>query len=219
MTSAAPAPGPAQAESSPVTATSTAPVEFFFDPICPWAWMTSRWLAEVQQVRDLDVTWRVMSLALLPANAEPDPEHADGIRRSKEYCPLVALVAERFDSAAVKALYDELGRRIHLDARTDVEAVARESLSAAGLDAALFDERHEGDAALAANQEEVARRVGTDVGTPVLTINEHSFFGPVVSPAPTGDAALRLYDGLALATSVDGFFELKRSRDVGPILR
>ncbi|MCD7101050.1 mycothiol-dependent nitroreductase Rv2466c family protein [Pseudoclavibacter sp. 13-3] len=204
---------------SSATAQADAPVEFFFDPICPWAWMTSRWLTEVQRLRDLEVTWRVMSLALLPANATPAPEHADGIRRSKEYCPLVALVGERAGSAAVKALYDEMGRRIHLDARTDVEAVARESLAATGLDAALFDERHAGDAPLAANQRDVAERVGTDVGTPVLTVNGHSFFGPVVSPAPTGDAALRLYDGLSLTTSVDGFFELKRSRDVGPILR
>ncbi|WP_084627007.1 RNase H family protein [Pseudoclavibacter soli] len=204
------------AEAAP--ASPAAEVECFFDPSCPWAWMTSRWLTEVAEVRGLAVTWRVMSLALLPQNQQPDERHARFFERSQQYCLLVARVQAEVGLDAVKALYDELGRRIHHDRRRDVEAVARESLAAAGLDQALF----EADLTrylpvLAESTTLGTSRVGDDVGTPILTIAGHSFFGPVVSPAPTGDAALRLFDGLALTASVPGFFELKRTRDVGPI--
>lgn len=193
-------------------------VEFFFDPSCPWAWMTSRWMTEVAAVRRLQVTWRVMSLALLPQNQHPDERHARLFERSQQYCLLVARVQQEVGPDAVKPLYDELGRRIHLERRKDVDAVARESLAAAGLDRALFEpDLTRYLPVLAESTELGTSRVGDDVGTPIVTIAGHSFFGPVVSPAPTGDAALRLFDGLALAASVPGFFELKRTRDVGPI--
>lgn len=207
-----------------VTETQSKPaasaVDFFFDPSCPWAWLASRWLTEVAPQRALDVRWRVMSLALLPQNQDPEPRYARFYERSQWYCLLVARVQTEVGLDAVKPLYDALGERIHHQGRgREVDEVAAESLAEAGLDPALFDREQLGRwaDALQASTTLGTQRVGDDVGTPIVTIGDHSFFGPVISPAPTGEAALRLWDGLALASSVPGFFELKCTRDVGPI--
>ena len=201
-------------------APQASPVDFFFDPSCPWAWMTSRWADEVAPARDLDIRWHIMSLALLPANRDAEPRYARFLQRALRYAQLVQIVTERVGQTAVKPLYDALGTRIHTRGRKDADAIIAESLAEIGADPSLAapNELEAATAPLQAATDEVVARVGDDVGTPVLTVNGHSFFGPVVSPAPTGDGALRLWDGLVLATSVPGFFELKRTRDVGPII-
>jgi len=204
---------------APAPAARTA-VDFWFDPSCPWAWMTSRWTDEVARHREIDVTWHVMSLAILnEGNDDLDDAHRAAMPRMLRYVRLVAAVAERAGAEHVKPLYDALGTRIHLQQMTDADAVVAGALAEVGLDADLA--RHadtdEHDGPLRASHDDGLRRVGQDVGTPILAVDGVAFFGPVVSPAPKGDEAVRLWDGVVAAAAYPGFFELKRSRTVGPI--
>ena len=195
-------------------------VDFWFDPSCPWAWMTSRWLDEVATLRDLDVTWHVMSLAVLNENATDLPEHyRDFLPRALRYTRLVAAVTALHGQTAVKPLYDALGARIHPGDRTDVDAIIAESLDETGLPASLaaFADTEEYDPQMRASHFDGIERVGQDVGTPVIAVGGYAFFGPVISPAPKGEQAAALWDGVVAVASYDGFFEIKRSRTRGPI--
>lgn len=205
--------------SVPAAATDTVPVEFWFDPSCPWAWMTSRWVDEVSRHRDIVVTWNVMSLAVLNEDNDVDDAHRAFLPRALKYTRLVAAAKEIHGQEAVKALYDALGTRIHLHADTDPDSVIPTALTAAGLpaDLARFADTDEYDAQMRASHFEGIGRVGQDVGTPVIAVNGVAFFGPVISPAPMGEQALALWDGVVAAASYDGFFELKRSRTRGPV--
>lgn len=200
-----------------------AKVEFWFDPACPWAWMTSRWMDEVVRRRpETEVAWKVMSLWVLNSAQQGDEEylasHGAAHQGTYEADRLIAGVAAEHGSDAVKRLYDELGGRIHHGARTDYEAVIAESAEAAGIPPAMLERAAQGefDELLQASHDEGLARVGQDVGTPIIAVNEVAFFGPVISPAPTGEQALRLFDGIVMAAEYDGFFELKRSRTRGP---
>lgn len=195
------------------------PVEFWFDPSCPWAWMTSRWVDEVARLRDLDVTWNIMSLAVLNEDNDVDDEHRAFFPRALRYTRLVAAVKELHGQEAVKPLYDALGTRIHPGGETDADVVMAGALEAVGLPAELarFADTDEYDAPMRASHFEGIGRVGQDVGTPVIAVNGVAFFGPVISPAPKGDQAVALWDGVVAVASYDGFFEIKRSRTVGPI--
>jgi 2-hydroxychromene-2-carboxylate isomerase len=194
-------------------------VDFWFDPSCPWAWITSRWVDEVAALRDLDVTWHIMSLAVLNENSDVSEAHRAFFPRALRYTRLVAAVAELHGQAAVKPLYDALGARIHPGRRTDVEAVIAEALAEAGLPAGLarFADSDEYDVPLRASHFDGIDRVGQDVGTPVISVGGHAFFGPVISPAPKGEQAAALWDGVVALANFDGFFELKRSRTRDPI--
>jgi 2-hydroxychromene-2-carboxylate isomerase len=191
-------------------------VRMWFDPTCPWAWMTSRWLGEVAEVRGIDVDWRVMSLAVLNEGRDLPEAYAARMPRSMRLTRLVVAARAEGGDAVVKPLYDALGTRIHPGARKDDDAIVAEALAEAGLPASLAEETDAHDAALRASHQEAIDLVGDDVGTPVVAVDDIAFFGPVVSPAPTGEEALRLFDGVVAAASVDGFFELKRSRTRGP---
>lgn len=191
-------------------------VRMWFDPTCPWAWMTSRWLGEVADARGLDVEWRVMSLAVLNEGRDLPEEYLAKMPRSMRLTRLVTAARETAGEQVVKPLYDALGTRIHPGGRTDLDAIVVESLAEVRLPASLADETDAHDDALRASHAEAIDLVGDDVGTPVIAVDDVAFFGPVVSPAPTGDEALRLFDGIVAAASVDGFFELKRSRTRGP---
>ena len=193
--------------------------EFWFDPICPWAWMTSRWMTEVMRVRDVDVQWNVMSLAVL--NEGRDVEA--GYRRSMDdaWGPVRVVTAARSVSGrdTVKPLYDAIGMRLHPGGRGgERRAVVSEALAELGLAAGLMDvwESDEYDQELRASHQRAMDLVGDDVGTPVVSIEGSAFFGPVMTPAPKGEAAGRLWDGFVLVTGVPGFYELKRSRTAGP---
>lgn len=201
-----------------ITSTPTA-VDFWFDPSCPWAWMTSRWLGEAATLRNLEVDWHVMSLAVLNENNEVTEEYAAFLPRALRYTRLIAAVAERSGRESVKPLYDALGARIHPGARTDTDAIIAESLAEVGLPASLaaFADTDEHDAQMRASHFDAIERVGQDVGTPVIAVGGYAFFGPVISPAPTGEQAARLWDGVVALASYDGFFEIKRSRTRGPI--
>jgi len=207
MTDTAPAPAPRTA------------VDFWFDPSCPWAWMTSRWVHEVAGHRDLDVTWHVMSLAVLnEGNDDLDEEHRAAMPRLLRYVRLVTAVAETVGREHVSPLYDALGTRIHHEGRTDADAVMAEALAEVGLDADLVSAADSDvhDAALRASHAEGIALVGQDVGTPIVAVDGVAFFGPVVSPAPKGEQAVALWDGVVAVAAYPGFFELKRTRTVGP---
>jgi 2-hydroxychromene-2-carboxylate isomerase len=193
-------------------------VDMWFDPICPFAWITSRWLLEAAAVRDLEVTWNIMSLAQLNKDREMDEAHKAAFTRSWDAVRLVAAVKEKHGNDAVIALYNAMGTRIHLKKEKVSDELLTAALVEAGLPADLLatakDESW--NEPMIASHDRAISLVGNDVGTPVLAIGDAAFFGPVISPAPKGEQAGRLWDGLALCLEVPGFYELKRARKGGP---
>ena len=196
------------------------PVDFWFDPLCPWAWITSRWMLEVQQVRPVQVRWHVMSLAVLnEGKTDMSERYVELMKQAWGPVRVVIAAEQRFGPEVVGPLYTALGTRFHQEKlprdRTTVEA----ALAEAGLPTDLADamESTEYDEALRASHAEGIERVGYEVGTPILSMNGTSIFGPVVTPIPRGEAAAKLWDGVNLVTQTDGFFELKRSRTRDPI--
>lgn len=202
-----------------VTAPAKAPVEMWFDPICPWAWMTSRWLMEVEHVRDLEVTWSVMSLSVLNEGRDLPASYREKMELSWGPVRVIIAAALEHGPKVIKPLYDAMGTRIHLGGEEDFAKVIAPSLQEVGLPADLirFADSTDVDVELRASHQRAMDLVGDDVGTPVICVGGISFFGPVVSPAPTGDDAGRLWDGCLLVAGIAGFFEIKRTRTVGPI--
>jgi protein-disulfide isomerase-like protein with CxxC motif len=195
-------------------------VDFWFDPLCPWAWITSRWMLEVQQVRPVRVRWHVMSLAVLNGDKEGLPERYREAMRTAWGPVRVCIAAEqKFGSEILGPLYTALGTRFHPEKAQKDRPTIEAALAEAGLPAELADamESTEYDDALRASHCNGMDRVGYEVGTPVISVNGFSCFGPVVTPIPRGEAAARLWDGFLLVTGTDGFFELKRSRTRDPI--
>lgn len=181
--------------------------------------MTSRWVDEVSRHRDLDVTWHIMSLAVLNEDKEVSDSYRSFFPRALRYTRLVTAVSELKGQEHVKPLYDALGTRIHPGGQKDPDAVIPAALAELGLDASLarYADSDEFDGQMRRSHFDGIDRVGQDVGTPVIAVNGVAFFGPVISPAPKGEDALTLWDGVVMAASYEGFFELKRSRTVGPI--
>lgn len=211
-------------ENQPEPAAPT--VEMFFDPMCPWAWMTSRWLMEVEKVRDVRVTWRVMSLAVLNEGRDLPDDYQAFLEQAWAPVRLVIAAQQAHGDDVVKPLYDAIGTRFHPGGAEprDAESVRRvlvESLAECGLEPELVDAAtnvpgDDVDVALRTAHKRATDLVGTDVGTPVVAFGGTAFFGPVVTPAPKGADAGRLWDGCLLVAGTPGFYELKRSRDVGP---
>jgi protein-disulfide isomerase-like protein with CxxC motif len=196
------------------------PVDFWFDPLCPWAWITSRWMLEVQQVRPVQVRWHVMSLAVLNEGKTDLPERYAELMKQAWGPVRVAIAAEqRFGPDVLGPLYTALGTRFHHEKLPRDRATVEAALTEAGLPTDLADamESTEYDEALRASHTEGIERVGYEVGTPIISMNGTSIFGPVVTPIPRGEAAAKLWDGVNLVTQTDGFFELKRSRTRDPI--
>lgn len=188
-------------------------VDFWFDPVCPYTWLTSRWIREVERVRDVHVRWRVMSLSVLNEHLDVDPEDPEGqwgdyMRGPGRVC---AAVAARHGSEALGGYLDALGVRLHERGEWDG---AERALADAGLptELAAVAWTEEYDEAVRASHEEGIALAGPDVGTPVLSVHGvGAVFGPVVSPAPKGEAAGRLWDGVVLMAGVQSFCELKRA--------
>jgi 2-hydroxychromene-2-carboxylate isomerase len=191
----------------------------WFDPICPWAWMTSRWLMEVEQVRNVEVTWSVMSLSVLNDGRDVPEAYRDLMRRSWAPVRVIVAAAREHGPTVIKPMYDAMGTRIHLGGDKEYPRVIAAALQQVGLPADLlrFADSTELDAELRASHQRAIDLVGDDVGTPVIRVEDVALFGPVVSPAPTGDDAGRLWDGFLLVAATPGFFELKRTRTAGPI--
>jgi predicted DsbA family dithiol-disulfide isomerase len=201
------------------TDTERTVADFWFDPLCPWAWLTSRWMLEVEKVRPVRTQWHVMSLAVLNENRDDLPEQYKDLMK-RAYGPVrVCIAAEQAHGADVLLpLYTAFGQRIHLEQRKD-DAIIAEAVAEVGLPAALAQ------AATSTDFDEELRKshhagmdpVGYDVGTPVIHFNGVAFFGPVVTPTPKGEDAAKLWDGVNLVAGIPGFYELKRSRTQGPI--
>ncbi len=203
-----------------MTEQEPARVDFWFDPICPWAWITSRWMLEVQKVRPVTAAWHVMSLAVLNEGREDLPErYREGMRSA--WGPVRVLVAaeQAHGPEVLLPLSTALGTRFHQEkAPRDAETISA-ALAEAGLPASLAAamDSTEYDATVRASHTDGIERVGYEVGTPIISVGAMSVFGPVVSPIPGGEDAGRLWDGVLLIAGVDGFFELKRSRTRNPI--
>ena len=191
------------------------PVDFWFDPLCPWAWMSSRWLLEVEKVRPIAPSFHVMSLAYL--NADKDIPEAYRKKLEPAWGPVrVAIAAAQAEGDQVLLpLYTALGNRIHLEGRDIDRALIVEALEEVGLPRSLADaaESTAYDEDLKKSHHAGMDQVGMEVGTPVISTEGVAFFGPVVTPAPKGEAAGRLWDGVLLVAATPGFFELKRTRD------
>jgi hypothetical protein len=199
-------------------------VDLWVDPACPWAWITSRWLLEVEQQRDVSVQFHVMSLAVLNENKDVSDDYRKML--ASAWGPVRVLMAAQasYGPHAVRPLYSAMGTRIHpgksgLTAEMIVGALTEVGLSTALADAATSTEF---DEALRKSHAAGMDPVGNDVGTPVVHIprpgvDPIAFFGPVVTPIPRGEAAGRLWDGVLAVAGTDGFYELKRSRTRRPV--
>ncbi|MEA4945886.1 MAG: disulfide bond formation protein DsbA [Propionicimonas sp.] len=194
-------------------------LDLWFDPMCPWAWMTSRWALEVEKVRPVEVQFHVMSLSVLNEGRELSEKYR-AIMDAGWGGPRVALaVLQQHGQEALRAWYTAVGTRIHPGGQANDVTTYAAALADAGLptelaQAALTDAN---DEALRASHHEGMDPVGMDVGTPVIRVNGASLFGPVISPAPKGEEAGKLWDGFVNVLAYPGFFELKRTRTVDPI--
>ena len=196
-------------------------VDLWVDPLCPWAWITSRWLLEAARVRDLDVRFNVMSLAVLNEGRDLPTDYRDFLDHA--WGPVRVLIAaeQRHGNQIVEPLYSAMGEHHHVLSEKDQGAMIAKALARAGLEADLAGAAHdEGlDEALRASHHEGMDPVGDDVGTPVIHVGDVAFFGPVITPAPRGEVAGVLFDGVMAVAGTPGFYELKRSRTAGPDFR
>ena len=195
-------------------------VDFWFDPACPWAWMTSRWMLEVEEIRPVETNFHVMSLSVLNKGRDDLSDDYKEFLAGGWGPVRVCIAAEQAHGPEVlRDLYTALGTKHHVEGREFDQALYEEALAAAGLPLALAQaaESTEFDEAVSASHQVGIDLVGQEVGTPVISVNGVAIFGPVVTPAPKGEGAGKLWDGVLLVAGTDGFFELKRSRTSEPI--
>lgn len=194
-------------------------VDLWFDPLCPWAWMTSRWLLEVEQVRPVRAAFHVMSLSVLNEGREVDDFYRDLLAKGWGPVRICIAAEQRHGSQVLRDLYTALGTKHHVEGREFGPDLYREALAEAGLPESLAEAADDPvwDEPLRASHAEGISKVGEDVGTPVIAIGDVAFFGPVMSPAPRGEQAGVVFDGARALASYDGFFELKRTRTREPI--
>jgi protein-disulfide isomerase-like protein with CxxC motif len=195
-------------------------VDFWFDPLCPWAWIASRWILEVEKVRPVRPRWHVMSLSVLNEGKQDLPEqYKELIAQGWGPVRVCIAAAAKYGDEVLGPLYTALGTRHHNEKAPYDRATIEAALTDAGLPAGLAGamDSTEYDDAVRASHADGIERVGYEVGTPVISVKGTSVFGPVMSPIPRGEAAAKLWDGVLALAETDGFFELKRSRTRDPI--
>ena len=194
-------------------------VDLWVDPLCPWAWLTSRWLLEATRVRELEVAFHVMSLSVLNEGRDLPADYRAFL--DDGWGPVRVLVAaeQRHGATVLEPLYSAMGTRLHPGGEKDRAAVIAGALADVGLEAdlALAATTSAYDEVLRASHAAGMEPVGFDVGTPVIHVAGQAIFGPVVTPAPKGEAAGRLLDGVLAVMTTPGFYELKRGRTLGPV--
>jgi 2-hydroxychromene-2-carboxylate isomerase len=197
----------------------TQQVDLWVDPICPWAWITSRWLLETTTVRDVDVRFHTMSLAVLNDGREMPEEYLEMMKQAWGPVRVMIAIEQQYGSEQLQAFYSAFGQRYHVGGQRDsLVATAQAALADVGLDASLINAASNSDLDDDLRKSHFAGMdpVGFDVGTPVVHVGDVAFFGPVVTPAPKGEAAGTLFDGVVAVASIPGFYELKRTRSEGP---
>jgi hypothetical protein len=204
------------------------PVDFWFDPVCPWTWLTSRWMLEVRKARPVVISWHVMSLAILnEARIDELPEQIRDLM-GRAWAPVRVLMAAQSSSGSdvLEPLYTALGTRYHLQQAPKTQATIEDALREIGLPAGLADAGNTSayDDALRESHGDGIALVGAEVGSPIIAVpcpdpgsGKIAFFGPVVTPAPKGEQAARLWDGTLAVASTPGFYEIKRTRTTGPV--
>jgi len=195
---------------------TTSHADFWFDPRCPFAWITSRWILEVEQVRDIEVRWHVMSLAYLNKDKDISEDYRKMLATA--WGPVRVLIAaeQKYGNEVLAPLYTSMGTKIHLEKRDSDRAMIEEALRENDLDVTLADAMDDTflDEAVAKSHHEGMDAVGDEVGTPTIHVNDVAFFGPVLTKAPRGEDAGRLWDACVTMASYPQFFELKRSRNL-----
>jgi protein-disulfide isomerase-like protein with CxxC motif len=206
----------------------SATVDFWFDPVCPWTWLTSRWMLEVRRKRAIEITWHVMSLAILNEGRLDQLSPSNRELMGNAWAPVRVLMAaqEAFGPGVLERLYTALGTQYFLLDQPKTHTTIEETLCQAGLPQHLggAGDSQAFDTILRSSHQEGIDLVGQEVGSPIVAIpgsdpdsGAVAFFGPVVNPAPKGDQAAVLWDGLLATASIPGFYEIKRTRAVGPI--
>lgn len=199
-------------------------IDIWVDPLCPYAWMTAQWMLETEKVRDIRARFNVMSLTVLNENRDDlDPAYAERMRRGMGPVRILMAVEKQHGKEGLRKIYIELAKRRHNEGQEFSTELYEQALEAAGFDKGLaaMAGSDENDDAIRASHHEGMDPVGQDVGTPVIHFPDgkdgfSAFFGPVVSPAPSGEEAGRLWDGLKVIATTDGLYELKRTRDTKP---